>query len=41
MALGTLGEKLLPAKVRRQLPAFIDADFVGRTVNVGAPLHHP
>ena len=30
----TLDEKLLPAKVRRQLPALIDGGFVERSVNV-------
>ena len=32
--LGTLDEKHLPAKVRRQLPALIDGGFVDRAVNV-------
>ena len=32
--LGTLDEKLLPAKVRRQLPALMDGGFVDRAVNV-------
>ena len=32
--LGSLDEKLLPAKVRRQLPALIDGGFVDRAVNV-------
>lgn len=32
--LSTLDEKLLPAKVRRQLPALIEGGFVDRAVNV-------
>ena len=32
--LSTLDDKLLPAKVRRQLPALIEGGFVDRAVNV-------